>query len=76
MIQAVLRIGFEELRLHRIELGVYTTNTSAIRCYERCGFVKEGISRDVLKYDNEWWSLMEMSILEDEWRQLYLRKAA
>lgn len=76
MIVELLRIGFEELRLHRIELGVYTTNHSAIRCYERCGFVKEGISRDVLKYDNEYWSLMEMSILEDEWRQICKQKAA
>ncbi|HEV7330524.1 MAG TPA: GNAT family protein [Flavisolibacter sp.] len=76
MIQEVLRIGFEELDLHRIALGVYATNYSAIRCYQRCGFVKEGISRDVLKYGNEYWSLLEMSILEDEWRQLYQRRAA
>jgi RimJ/RimL family protein N-acetyltransferase len=26
MIQAVLRIGFEEMELHRIALGVYSTN--------------------------------------------------
>jgi RimJ/RimL family protein N-acetyltransferase len=76
MIQEVLRIGFEDLKLHRIELGVYTTNPSAIRCYQRCGFVKEGISRDVLKYNDEYWSLMEMSILENEWRQIYQQKVA
>lgn len=76
MIQAVLRIGFEDLDLHRIALGVYATNHSAIRCYERCGFVKEGINRDVLKYGNEYWSMLEMSILEDEWRLIYQRKAA
>lgn len=76
MIEAVLRIGFEELGLHRIDLGVYTTNKAAIRCYESCGLVMEGISRDVLRYGDEYWSLMEMSILEDEWRQLSVRKAA
>jgi RimJ/RimL family protein N-acetyltransferase len=76
MIQEVLRIGSEEMRLHRISLGVYTTNHSAIRCYERCGFTKESFSRDVLRYDNEYWSLLEMGILEDEWRHIYLRKAA
>lgn len=76
MIQALLRIGFKDLQLHRISLGVYTTNTSAIRCYERCGFVTEGISRDVLRYGDEYWSLMEMSILEDEWRQMAQRMAA
>lgn len=76
MIQAILQVGFEELRLHRIELGVYSTNTAAIRCYESCGMVKEGEFRDILKHGDEYWSLTEMSILEDEWRQLYLRKAA
>ena len=76
MIQAILRIGFEDLKLHRIELGVYSTNAAAIRCYESCGMVKEGEFRDVLKQGNEYWSLIEMSILEDEWRQLYLRRAA
>jgi RimJ/RimL family protein N-acetyltransferase len=76
MVQEVLRIGFEELKLHRISLGVYTYNESAIRCYERCGFVREGVSRDVLRYNNEYWSLLEMSILEDEWRKLRLKHAA
>ena len=76
MIEEVLRIGFDEMDLHRIALGVYATNHSAIRCYERCGFVKEGLFRDVLKFGKEYWSLLEMSILEEEWRQLYHRRAA
>lgn len=76
MINAVLKIGFEKLNLHRISLGVYDFNKAAIRCYEKCGFVKEGLMRDVLKYDKEtYWSLIEMSILEDEWRQLHKKKS-
>ncbi|MCW3079847.1 GNAT family protein [Segetibacter sp.] len=75
MINAVLKIGFEELKLHRISLGVYDFNKSAIRCYEKCGFVKEGVMRDVLKYeDGTYWSLVEMGILEDEWRELHKKK--
>ncbi|RYZ21791.1 MAG: N-acetyltransferase [Chitinophagaceae bacterium] len=68
MITELLRIGFEELKLHRISLGVYDFNHGAIRCYEKCGFVREGVQRDVLRYDDHYWSLLEMSILEDEWR--------
>ncbi|MCW3108388.1 MAG: hypothetical protein JWQ09_2894 [Segetibacter sp.] len=75
MINALLKIGFEELKLHRISLGVYDINKSAIRCYEKCGFVKEGLMRDVLRYqDDTYWSLYEMSILEDEWRELHKKK--
>jgi len=76
MINAILKIGFEDLKLHRISLGVYDFNTAAIRCYQKCGFVKEGLMRDVLRYDNEtYWSLYEMSILEDEWRKLHHKKS-
>ena len=76
MIGEVLRIGFEELKLHRISLGAYDFNTAALRCYERSGFVHEGLQRDVLKYKDEWWSLIEMGILEDEWRALQPYPAA
>ena len=70
MTNAILKIGFEDLQLHRISLGVYDFNRAAIRCYEKCGFVREGLMRDVLLYeDNTYWSLLEMGILEHEWRE-------
>ena len=71
MVKEVCKIGFEDLQLHRISLGVYDFNKSAVRCYEKAGFVKEGVMRDVLKQDNTYWSLIEMSMLEDEWRALH-----
>ena len=35
MMKAVLQVAFEELKLHRVTLGVYDFNTSAISCYEK-----------------------------------------
>ncbi|GAA3995794.1 GNAT family protein [Hymenobacter fastidiosus] len=67
MVTAVLRIGFEQLNLHRIELGVYSFNEAAIRCYQKSGLTIEGVSRDILLYEGAYWSLVEMSMLEDEW---------
>jgi RimJ/RimL family protein N-acetyltransferase len=67
MVKAVLKIGFEELQLHRISLGVYDFNTAAINCYTKSGLIVEGITRDVLNFKGNWWSLVEMSILEEEW---------
>jgi RimJ/RimL family protein N-acetyltransferase len=67
MIKEILKVAFDELHLHRVTLGVFDFNAPAIRCYEKVGFVKEGLLRDTNKIGDEYWSLWEMSILEDEW---------
>lgn len=74
MVNAILKIGFEQLKLHRIALGVYSFNEKAIGCYKKSGFVVEGVMRDVLWNNDKYWSLVEMSILNDEWRALHHRK--
>ncbi|MEJ9152219.1 GNAT family protein [Bacillus smithii] len=67
MVKELLKIAFEELKLHRVSLGVFDFNKSAIACYEKVGFKKEGLLRDCRKIGNDYWSLWEMSILEQEW---------
>ena len=70
MTKAALKIGFEELSLHRISLGVYENNKAALNCYLKSGFSIEGVSRDILLYNGEYLSMIEMGILEQEWRAL------
>ncbi|PKH12062.1 GNAT family N-acetyltransferase [Planomicrobium sp. MB-3u-38] len=70
MIQQVLKIAFDELNLHRVTLGVFDFNKAAIACYEKAGFQKEGLMRDHQKFGDDYWSLWEMGILEDEWREI------
>ncbi|KKI94083.1 aminoglycoside adenylyltransferase [Bacillus sp. SA1-12] len=67
MMNEVLKVAFNHLHLHRVSLGVFDFNTAAIACYEKVGFKKEGLLRDARKIGDEYWSLWEMSILEDEW---------
>ena len=70
MTRAVLKIGFEELGLHRISLGVYENNKAALQCYLKCGFSIEGVSRDILLYNDVFLSMIEMGILENDWKAL------
>lgn len=70
MVKAVLKIGFETLNLHRISLGVYQGNPGALKCYEKSGFKIEGVNRDIMRYNDEWWSIIEMGILENEWKDV------
>ena len=68
MMRRLLKIGFNQLGLHRIDLVVFDFNKAAIKCYEKLGFVKEGHLREVRRIGSEYWSLYQMSILEREWR--------
>ena len=67
LMQAVLTFAFEQLKLHKVTLGVFDFNTSAIKCYEKVGFQREGFLRDARKNGDEYWNLIEMGILYDEW---------
>ncbi|MCC3373693.1 GNAT family N-acetyltransferase [Cohnella sp. REN36] len=69
----MLRYGFEELKLHRIELGVYAFNPRAIHVYEKIGFLREGVQRDALYSEGKFHDMILMAILEDEFRSLYER---
>lgn len=66
IIQELVRIGFEELELHRLDLGVFVFNKQAIQCYAECGFEIEGQLRDVSRVGNEYWSNYNMSILNQK----------
>lgn len=67
MTEAATEFGFTKLNLHRISLGVYLQNKSAIKCYEKAGFSSEGIQREIFLYNNSYWSMMEMSMLRRDW---------
>ncbi|GGD15380.1 GNAT family N-acetyltransferase [Pontibacillus salipaludis] len=75
-IEKVLRQAFEDMGLHRVTLGVFDFNESAIRCYERVGFKTEGLLRDHRRIGEEYWSLYEMAMLEGEWREMNKKKSA
>src|SRR5262249_39298614 len=69
-IRLLLDFGFGTLGLHRIALYVYANNERAIRCYETCGFRREGVRRESRWWDGRWWDDFQYSILEQEWREL------
>lgn len=66
--QHMIRYGFETLHLHRIHLGVYAFNPRAIHVYEKLGFQREGIERDVLYLDGSFHDMIVMAMLEDDFR--------
>lgn len=67
MMRAILSYGFEAMRFRRIDLRVYSFNTAAIRCYEKAGFVKEGVLRQSVKMGDGYWDTVLMGMLREEW---------
>ena len=66
---AFLDYLFNELGLHRVYLIVQGHNTRASRCYEKCGFIQEGILRHHGFTRGEYYDDLIMGILRDEFNQ-------
>jgi ribosomal-protein-alanine N-acetyltransferase len=66
--QLVLGYAFNSLRLHRVDLRVLEYNRRAIRCFEKCGFVREGVEREGALVEGQWETDVMMSILAQEYR--------
>jgi len=69
LVRELVRVCFQELKLHRVTLRVYDFNRAAIRCYEKAGFKREGLLRDIHHIGDQYWSVHTMSILEGEWQR-------
>jgi RimJ/RimL family protein N-acetyltransferase len=65
-IHLLLGYAFSEMRLHRIGLRVLAYNTRAIRAYEKCGFVQEGVERESAFVNGAWHDDIMMSVLDFE----------
>jgi RimJ/RimL family protein N-acetyltransferase len=66
-VRMVLRYAFEELELNRVDLTTDEENHRAIRCYEKCGFMREGLLRQHRFVDGEFGNTLAMAVLREEW---------
>lgn len=68
--RTILRYGFEQLGLNRVELWVFAFNPRAIRAYEKAGFRREGVRRQGLYRNGAFHDEIMMGILREEWEKL------
>lgn len=67
--QLVLKFVFEELKLNRLQLEVFSHNKRGIRAYEKSGFKKEGILRESLYYNGNFSDEIIMSIIQRGYKE-------
>ncbi len=68
--RVMLRLGFEELGLHRIFGRVEIRNTASARVLERLGMRREAHFVENEWVKGEWQSELDYAILDREWRAL------
>ena len=64
----VLRLGFEELGLHRIVAVLVDQNTASARLLERLGMRREAHHLHATYFKGEWTNEYVYALLDDEWR--------
>lgn len=63
----ILKLVFEELKLHRLSCVVLDFNQPVISFHKKFGFIEEGKFRQYLFRDGRWVDAILLSILEDEY---------
>ncbi len=66
--KALIKSGFEDFHLHKIEAGVSTENEKSIRVLEKLSMTREGVRRKVLPIRGEWKDSYHYGIVEDDRR--------
>ncbi len=67
----MMRFGFHELGLHRIELEVFESNPRAMKTYRALGFVEEGVRRQAVFQGGRFLDCTHLGMLRPEFDALY-----
>ncbi|KPC66328.1 GNAT family N-acetyltransferase [Streptomyces chattanoogensis] len=68
--RALLKLGFDDLHLHRIQAELDGRNAASARLLERLGMRREGHLRENEFLDGEWTDEVIYAMLASEWRRL------
>ncbi len=63
----VLDFAFRDLKLNRVELTTDEENVRALRSYEKCGFVREGLLREHRLIEGRPSDSVAMAVIRSDW---------
>lgn len=75
-LQLALAFAFHELNLHRVQLTVFSYNQPAIALYEKLGFQREGVYREMLQRDGRRYDMILYGLLAHEWAARHQQAAS
>ncbi len=68
-LDAICRLAFEQLNLHRLEAEVYEFNTAARNLFTKARFVTEGTLREAKFKDGTYFNIIRFGLLKREWKK-------
>jgi RimJ/RimL family protein N-acetyltransferase len=74
-ILTMLRYGFEELNLNRVDLTCDQRNARGIACYLKCGFIEEGRMRQHRFAKGRYWDTVIMANFAEAFFETHGRSA-
>lgn len=63
----LIKFIFEQMNINKIKLNVFSFNQRAIKSYEKCGFKIEGVLRQEVFRDGQYYDDIIMGILREEY---------
>lgn len=69
--QVTRDFAFADLKLHRLELNVFSFNPRGERTYLSTGFRREGVRRDAVADGNGYVDDILMAMLEADWKRAH-----
>ena len=61
-VRTLCRFGFSEMNLRKIKAAVFDFNAPALRCYEKCGFKREGVLKQEMFRDGAYHDVILMAL--------------
>lgn len=65
-VKLLCKFAFEEMNLNKLRLGVFDFNPAGIKCYEKCGFVREGCLRQEVFREGAYHDVYQYGLLASE----------
>jgi [ribosomal protein S5]-alanine N-acetyltransferase len=64
--KTLIKYGFDNFHLHKVEAGVATGNFRSIKVLEKSGMIREGLRRKILPIRGQWIDNYHYAIVEDD----------
>jgi RimJ/RimL family protein N-acetyltransferase len=68
-INLIVNHAFTRMNLNRLQAGTVVKNVGSIRAFEKAGFQKEGILKQVYYCEGEYQDIVIMGLIKSDWRK-------